>query len=128
MNNIMVKFWRIFGCIYLVTIVLAVRYYALNPFEKADGTSQLSYNIAHMIVSFLWFIPVIGLFLYSFNKRKFMLFWRLYFIYMFYNAITQVIEIFQTGKIPALLPFHAIALFGLFLYAFTRPKVKEMFR
>lgn len=114
------KFWKIYSWIYLGAILFAVVYYALNPFEKAEGTSQTSYNIAYFIVSLHWFIPVVGLFLYSFKKRKIIVFWRLYFIYMAYNGITQLIEIFQTGQVPVLLPFHTIALVGLFLYSFTK--------
>jgi len=116
------KFWKIYSWIYLCTILLAIGYYALNPFEYVDPevTKQTSYIIAYSMISLLWLIPVVGLFLYAFRKRKIIVFWRLYFVYMTYNIITQLLEIFKTKEVPPLLPFHIIALVGLFLYSFTK--------
>lgn len=130
----MKKFWKIYSWIYLGVMIFGLVYYMQN---SADITIELSrikyiiayviaYVIAYIIIALLWSIPVVGLFLYSFNKRKFMIFWRLYFIYFIYRIAVMLIEVYKTGKFPSLLPFHAIALVGLFLYSFTHPKVKEV--
>lgn len=118
----MKKFWRVYRWIYLSAILFGIFYNALNPIEIETELTSAKYVIAYIIASLFWLIPAIGLFLYSFNKRRFIIIWKVLFVYFSYSFVVMLIEVFQTGGFPVLLPFHAIALIGLFLYAFTKTK------
>ena len=118
----MKKFWKIYSWIYLGAILFAIFYYALKPIRISGDVSHSNYIIAYVLVSISWLIPVIGLFLYSFNKKIITIFWKFFFVYFCYNFITMLIEFYRSGEFPILLPFHAIALVGLFMYSFTDTK------
>ncbi len=113
------KFWKIYSWIYLGATLFGIFYYVVNPIELETELTPIKYFIAYILASLFWLIPAGGLFLYSFNKRKFIILWRLFFVYFVYNFAVMLIEVFKTGAFPLLLPFHAVALVALFLYSFT---------
>ncbi|MDD5174085.1 MAG: hypothetical protein PHV48_04595 [Candidatus Omnitrophica bacterium] len=110
----------IYSWIYLGATLFGIFYYALHPIKISIDTSQAEYWIAYILTSLIWLIPVVGLFLYSFNKRKFIIFWRLYFVFFVYSFVVMLIELYKNGEFPITLSFNAIALVGLFLYSFTK--------
>jgi len=115
------KFWKVYRWIYLGAVLFGIYHYAvINPVETTIELSQTKYIIAYILASLFWLIPAIGLFLYSLNRRTIIIFWKLYCVYFIYNVISMTAGFFKTGKFPVLLPFHAIALVGLFLYSFTK--------
>lgn len=114
------KFWKIYKWIYLGVVIYGIFYYIINPIGIASGTSRLSYVIAYIMVSLMSFFPVYALFLHSAKKRRFILFWRVYFFYFAYNIFDMLIKIFQSNKISTLLPFHIIALIGIYQYCFMQ--------
>ena len=116
----MKNFWKIFRWLYLAVMIYVIIRNILNPIEIKTEVSQTTYYVAYALLSLSWLIPVIGIFLYSYGKRKFMIFWKLYFMYFMYNFIIMFIEFCQTLEVRLLLPFNAITLVGLFLYSFTK--------
>lgn len=116
----MKKFWKTYSWIYLGALVFGIFYNVMKPIKIKTELTPTQYIIAYILASLFWLIPAIGLFLYSFNKRKFIILWKLLFIYFAYDFAVMIIEVLKTGSIPLLLPFHTVALVGLFLYSFTR--------
>lgn len=116
----MKKFWKIYSWIYLIVILYGIFSYALTPITMKTELTKIQFVIAYSIASLFWLIPVVGIFLYSFDKQKFMLFWKIYFIFFGYNIVLMFVDFFKAGKLQFLLPFHVIALVGLFLYSFTK--------
>jgi len=115
--------WKIYSWIYLVMLLYVILLEWLHPIKIETELTPIQYSIVYVLASLFWLIPALGLFLYSYNKRKLMIFWKLYFVYFAYGVIVMFIEAYKAGAMPLLLPFNAITLVGLFLYSFTRPKV-----
>jgi len=115
------KFWRVYSWIYLGAVLFGIFYhYFIEPVKVTIEVSKIQYTIAYILVSMLSLIPVAGLFLYSFNKRKVMFFWKLYSLYFVYALINMFVEGYRIGMLAFLLPFHTVALTGLLLYSFTK--------
>ncbi len=69
MNKRLLRFYKIYSWIYLVAVLFGIFYhYYIEPVEVSAGITQAHYNIAYFLVSAIWLIPVIGLFLFSFSK------------------------------------------------------------
>lgn len=115
------KFWKVYSWIYLGAILFGIFYNIIvKPIKIEIELTPTKYVIAYILASLFWLIPAIGLFLYSLNKRKFIILWKLLCIYFAYDFAVMFIEVLKTGAVPVLLPFHTIALVGLFLYSFTK--------
>jgi len=114
------KFWKAYSWVYLIVVIYGIYYYAVNPVEIPAEINRISYIIAYVLISLFSLVPVLGLFLYAFNRRKKILFWRVYCIYFAYSTFSMLVDFFKTQVFSSLFPFHAIALTGLLLYSFQK--------
>ena len=114
----MKKFWKIYSWIYFIFAMCAIITNFLNPIEINTKLTPTQHIIVYSLASLLWLIPVLGVFMYAYNIRKIIFFWRIYTVYFAYAVIITGTKIFTDGDFFGITVFHTIALLGLFLYAF----------
>lgn len=122
----MKKFWKVYSWLYLIMMISAVLYY-ISIGSVSDVVIDFFDNpLGHFLCYISWFIPVLGVFLYAYEK-KFLhhFFWKLYFIYFIWGVLNIGIEVIENIKngligIPLYFPFELIAVYALFKYAFIK--------